>query len=74
MDSVALCERLFAPSENVSVKLNTVNANVVFSKETFAQSKPKHFKIRGKKALKLGKKNNRTKRNQEIFRIDQMCD
>jgi len=29
---VTLCERLFAPSENVSVKLNTVYANVVFNK------------------------------------------
>jgi len=49
MDSVTLCERLFAPSENVSVKLNTVYANVVFNKKiikkTFAQSKPIHFSM-----------------------------
>jgi len=32
MDSVTLCERLFAPSENFSVNLNTVYANVVFNK------------------------------------------
>jgi len=32
MDSVTLCERLFAPSENISVKLNTVYFNVVFNK------------------------------------------
>jgi len=32
MDSVTLCERLFAPSENVSVKMNTtVDANIVFN-------------------------------------------
>jgi len=43
MDSVTLCERLFAPSENVSVKLNTVYANVVFNKKHLQKNKPIHF-------------------------------
>ena len=40
MDSVTLSERLFAPSEKSTA---TVYVNVVFNKETFAQSKPFHF-------------------------------
>ena len=68
MDSVTLCERLFAPSENVSVKLNTTVCQCWFQKETFAQSKPIHFSMLIR-ALKW-EKNNGTKWNQGTFRID----
>ena len=58
-----------APSENVSVKLNTtVYGNVVFNKKTFAQSKPVYFSMLIW-AFKF-EKNNGTKRNQGTFRID----
>jgi len=44
MDCVTLCERLFAASENVSVKLNTV-CQCCFQLKTFVQSKPIHFSM-----------------------------
>jgi len=63
-----LCERLFAPSENVSVKLNTVYANVVFNKKNIC-TKQADPVFHVDKIIKMRKKNG-TIRNQETFRID----
>lgn len=69
MDSVTLCERLFSPSENVSVKLNTtVYANVVFNKKNICTKQADPL-FHVDKSIKM-RKNNGTTRNQGTFSID----
>ena len=41
-----------APSETVSMKLNTVYANFVLNTKTFAKSKKIHFSMLGQKEMK----------------------
>jgi len=65
-----LCERLFPPSENVSVKLNTTYA-MLFSikKVVFICTKQADLLFHVDKSIKM-RKNSGTKRNQETFTID----
>ena len=68
MDSVTLCERLFAPSENVLVWNWTVYMPILFSiKNICTKQADPLFHV--DKSIKM-RKNNGTKRNQETFRID----